>query len=58
MLQIDSAKANTFLNWRPVWDFDAAVRHTANWYQRWLEDGSASSVEQLSVYLADARSRG
>lgn len=53
-LQLDTAKARMRLGWRPVWNFDKAVHHTADWYRRWLELGELSSADQLDAYMADA----
>jgi CDP-glucose 4,6-dehydratase len=54
LLQLDTAKAKAHLGWRPVWNLEQAVRHTADWYRRWLELGDVSSAQQLDSYLADA----
>lgn len=54
LLQVDSAKAKTRLNWRPVWDYHTAIHHTARWYRTWLENGVVTSAEQLAAYTADA----
>ena len=54
LLQLDSAKANAHLGWRPVWNFDDTIRHTASWYRDWLQRGEVSSVAHLAAYCADA----
>ena len=56
ILQVDSSKAATRLRWRPVWTFETAVRHTAEWYRHWLDRGEVSSSEQLDRFVADAAS--
>ncbi len=53
-LQLDIAKAKVQLGWRPVWDLDRALRHTASWYRDFLENGHVASADQLSEYVADA----
>lgn len=58
LLQLDSAKARMTLEWQPVWDFDNAIAHTADWYRRWLEGGHVTSANQLARYLADAATAG
>jgi CDP-glucose 4,6-dehydratase len=58
LLQLDSSKARMDLGWRPVWSFDSAIHHTANWYRQWLEDGQVPSADQLATYLADASGSG
>lgn len=58
LLQIDSAKARAQLGWRPVWDYEQAVHHTAEWYRKWLESGEITSAAQLAGYCADAADAG
>ncbi|MGV1005655.1 MAG: CDP-glucose 4,6-dehydratase [Candidatus Nanopelagicales bacterium] len=58
LLQLDSSKAKMRLGWRPVWGHETAIRHTARWYQTWLESGEVASLEQLSKYTADAIALG
>jgi len=54
LLHLDSAKAKMCLGWRPVWNFQQAVHHTADWYRQWLERGDAPSANQLDAYMNDA----
>ncbi|VAZ75094.1 CDP-glucose 4,6-dehydratase [Mycobacterium persicum] len=54
LLQLDSAKARMHLGWRPVWDLEKAICHTANWYRQWLELGEVRSADQLDAYMTDA----
>lgn len=35
-LRLDSTKARTRLDWKPVWSLDEALRRTAIWYRTWL----------------------
>ncbi|WP_231985678.1 CDP-glucose 4,6-dehydratase [Mycobacterium sp. E3247] len=58
LLQLDTAKAKMHLSWRPVWNLQTAVHHTANWYRHLLEAGGISSSEQLAAYTADAVNSG
>lgn len=58
LLQLDSARARTHLGWRPVWNSETAIHHTANWYRRFLEAGDVSSSDELAAYLADAVNSG
>nr|WP_318546479.1 hypothetical protein [Mycobacterium lepraemurium] len=57
-LQLDSAKAKAHLGWRPVWNLDNAIHHTANWYRQLLEAEEVSSAEELETYVADAVKAG
>ncbi|POX91671.1 CDP-glucose 4,6-dehydratase [Mycobacterium kansasii] len=54
LLQLDSARARMHLGWRPVWDLEKAIHHTADWYRHWLEFGEVRSADQLDAYIADA----
>lgn len=58
LLQLDSAKAKMQLGWRPVWNLETAIHHTATWYRRLLEIGEMSSADELASYVADAISSG
>ena len=58
LLKLDSSKAKMLLGWRPVWNFDKAVRHTGEWYRTWLESGFTASGAQLDAYVADAHECG
>ncbi|WP_234783638.1 CDP-glucose 4,6-dehydratase [Mycolicibacterium celeriflavum] len=58
LLQLDSAKAKKHLGWRPVWDVETAIHHTANWYHRLLEAGEVSSADELAAYVDDAVNAG
>jgi CDP-glucose 4,6-dehydratase len=58
LLQLDSAKARAHLGWRPVWNLDNAIHHTADWYRQLLEAGAVSSADELATYVADAADAG
>ncbi len=58
LLQIDSTKARTRLHWQPVWNYDQAVHHTAEWYRKWLDSGEVTSGAQLAGYCTDAIAAG
>lgn len=57
-LLLDSSKAQTGLNWRPVWDSTEALARTAAWYRKHLEGGQPSSTDDIVAYVAGARLRG
>jgi CDP-glucose 4,6-dehydratase len=50
LLYLDSAKARAALQWKPVWNFDAALAATVGWYRSYLDDGVALSALQLDQY--------
>ena len=57
-LQIDSAKACSRLEWRPVWNYEESIKHTAAWYHKWLDSREVTSHAELAAYCADAADSG
>ena len=57
-LELDPAKAERELGWRGVWDADATLSRTAEWYRAYLTDGTVRTRDDLTAYVADARSAG
>ncbi len=57
LLQLDTAKARSRLNWCPVWSLEEALEKTATWYQAQLSGDNLPSREQLLAYVAAARER-
>jgi CDP-glucose 4,6-dehydratase len=55
LLQLDSTKARSLLQWLPVWGLDEGLARTAQWYRAHRDGGSAISRQQLSDYVAAAR---
>jgi CDP-glucose 4,6-dehydratase len=58
LLSLDSTKASTLLDWRPVWQLDDALRHTADWYHAWIASKEVISARQLERYVDDAAHAG
>lgn len=61
LLSLSVEKAERVLHWRPVWDFNTAVRETTRWYRRHFEQaGSEPAItrEQILGYAEDARTLG
>lgn len=54
LLYLDSAKAHSLLQWRPVWRLDQALAATADWYRAWLQDGRVESRKQIAAYVDSA----
>lgn len=53
ILRLSIDKALWRLGWQPAWNIDEALRHTARWYQQYLEDPEsihALNLEQISAY--------
>ncbi len=56
-LYLDSAKARQTLRWRPVWELEAAVAATAQWYRAYTA-GRVESRQQLAGYFRAAQDAG
>lgn len=54
LLYLDSAKARSQLQWRPVWGIDTALAKTAEWYSAWLAEERITSIFQLNQYIEAA----
>ncbi len=60
LLHLDIAKAADVLGWKPVWDFAATVRVTAEWYRE-RHAGSLPAAlcdRDISLYCRDAVAAG
>ncbi|MGA4643499.1 CDP-glucose 4,6-dehydratase [Limisphaera sp. 4302-co] len=61
LLALAIEKAAALLGWRPVWDFERAVRETATWYRHrhvlGHKDMVSFCLDQIAAYEADARHR-
>ncbi len=51
LLHLDSGKARTKLGWQPQLPLGEALLATAEWYQRFYENGSIITREQIENYL-------
>jgi CDP-glucose 4,6-dehydratase len=56
LLYLDSAKAHAQLGWQPVWNLDATLEKTADWYRNFLDRQTTISTQQLAQYVEAARS--
>jgi len=57
LLRLDCSKANTLINWHPVWNTETTVARTADWYKAFYSDGHLSTKEDLGSYVQDARAQ-
>lgn len=57
LLQLDSTKARTLLEWSPVWGLDEGLKRTADWYRLYLEKGEVSTSAQLADYVEAAAAK-
>jgi CDP-glucose 4,6-dehydratase len=55
LLQLDSTKSRSLLEWLPVWGLDEGLKRTADWYRLYLEKGEVSTRLQLAEYLEAAQ---
>jgi CDP-glucose 4,6-dehydratase len=58
VLRLDSSKAQSGLDWRPVWALDDALARTAKWYEAFLAGGAILTGRDLDGYVADAERAG
>ena len=58
MLQLDWAKARTYLKWQPVWKMNTTIERITNWYRNYYQKNEISSLDDLQQYVADARALG
>lgn len=54
LLMLDCSKANKLLKWEPVWDIDASIFNTINWYKNYYELKNIISQQQINQYVIDA----
>lgn len=52
LLHLDSSKARERLGWKPVWNFDASVAMTVEWYKNFIAQQSITTERQLEDYLS------
>ncbi|MBI2514259.1 MAG: CDP-glucose 4,6-dehydratase [Opitutae bacterium] len=58
-LGLDVERARRVLGWRPVWDFETTIAHTAAWYREVAAEPSAAGTatrRQIDEYVEAARS--
>ena len=53
-LYLDSTKARSLLNWRPVWDLEQAVTQTIDWYRSFYDTGTITTTAQIAQYVQQA----
>jgi CDP-glucose 4,6-dehydratase len=58
LLSVDSSKARSQLDWKPVWNFETATEKTCNWYKSFVLLNKVLSDEQLKEYVCDAQKLG
>ena len=58
LLKLDCSKARMKLNWKGAWDSRKTFAKTAEWYQKFYEEGLVITESQLESYIQDARQAG
>jgi CDP-glucose 4,6-dehydratase len=51
LLYLDSTKANSQLDWQPLWDLDTTLEKTSDWYRTYLGSQKTISHKQLEEYV-------
>jgi CDP-glucose 4,6-dehydratase len=61
LLKLDISKSNYYLNWKPVYAFDDALKITLDWYRNYYiteRDMLAQTIEQINNYTKQAEENG
>ncbi|WP_299979406.1 CDP-glucose 4,6-dehydratase [Desulfobacula sp.] len=56
-LKLDCSKAHSKLNWKPVWNNEEMISHTALWYKQYYEKKSVLSTSQLEDFTSKAKEK-
>lgn len=57
VLSLNIDKAATQMGWRPTWDLETMIGHTARWFREWhcgAADMRAVTLEQIALFEADS----
>lgn len=54
VLRLDSSKARTLLQWKPLWNGSKTFEQTARWYREFYESGRLVSRDQIAEYVNNA----
>ncbi|MGA1698180.1 MAG: CDP-glucose 4,6-dehydratase [Ilumatobacteraceae bacterium] len=54
LLQLNSTKANTLLNWTTRWNFQETMNHTIDWYRAWNDGNPVEGLttQDIEDYLS------
>ena len=58
LLKLDCSKAVMKLGWEGVWDGNTTFAKTAQWYKKFYENGTVSTIDQMTAYFDDAFKAG
>ena len=54
LLRLDCARANSLLNWRPVWDSSLSLEKTAVWYKQYYSKSKVLTHQDFEDYTLTA----
>ena len=57
LLMLDCSKANTKLNWTPVWNLNQIIEKTSRWYVDFVDNKTVNTSQDLADYIEDAKSK-
>jgi len=55
LLRLDCTKANTQLQWLPVWSTETAIEKTVHWYKQFYANAALNTANDLQAYVDEAR---
>ena len=55
LLKLNSSKARNQLHWHPIWNWQAAIKQTADWYRAHAEQSRVVTLSNIDEYVAQAR---
>jgi len=58
LLKLDCSKAHSKLKWRSVWDKDATLKNTVEWYKKFYTNDNIITYDNLKNYISDAQAKG
>ncbi len=57
LLKLDCSKAHIQLGWKSVWNSLTTFKRTTEWYKKYYEQGTVSSLNDLNRYIRDAQEK-
>ena len=55
LLKLDTTKAKTDLDWKPIWHLNKAVEKTVEWYKAFYENNQVLTHNHIETYVKDAQ---
>ena len=57
-LKLDCSKANSLLNWKPVWSQKKSIEKTVLWYKDFYQNSRIETERQFNEYIENAKELG